>query len=62
MCNAKNRQQCRGGIDKDHYELIVNRQSTPPQDFATGIVPEFYMKLANGNSVRSELSVAALKK
>ena len=64
ICAADDRQQCRGGIlDKDAgYSLIVNKQCSPPTDISSDVVPDFYMKLSNGESVHGSFTVAKVGK
>ena len=46
------RHQCRGGFsDNGAYTLIVNKQTSPPQDISSGVVPDLYLTLSSGNQV-----------
>ena len=41
--------ECRGGFaDKGAYSLIVNKQTSPPQDISTRVVPNLYLTLSPG--------------
>lgn len=46
------RHQCRGGFaENGGYTLIVNRQTSPPQDISTRSVPDLYLTLSSGDKV-----------
>jgi len=62
ICSPQDRQQCRGGIEPDGYELVVNKQCSPPEDISSGDVPDFYMTLSGGGSAGAQFTVAAMQK
>jgi hypothetical protein len=46
------RHQCRGGFaDNGAYTLIVNKQTSPPQDISSKEVPDLFLALSKGNQV-----------
>jgi beta-galactosidase len=46
------RHQCRGGFaDHGDYTLIVNKQTSPPQDISSKEVPDLYLTLSPGGHV-----------
>jgi hypothetical protein len=62
ICNPQDRQQCRGGIESDGYDLVVNKQCSPPEDLSSGDVPDLYMTLSGGGSAGAQFTVAATQK
>jgi beta-galactosidase/beta-glucuronidase len=45
-------QQCRGGFGGNGaYTLIVNKQTSPPQDISSREVPDLYLTLSSGDQV-----------
>jgi hypothetical protein len=49
---AGQRHQCRGGFaDNGAYTLIVNKQTSPPQDISSKEVPDLFLTLSSGGQV-----------
>lgn len=57
---AEDRHQVRGGFGSDGgYELIVNKQSSPPRDLSSNVVPDFYLMLGQGDHVEGSFRVGS---
>jgi beta-galactosidase len=54
----KSRHHCRAQAGQNGgYELVVNRQSGPPRDLSSNVVPDFYMELKPGSTVTGEFTI-----
>ncbi len=54
------RYQVRGGFGTNgSHTLVVNRHVGPPHDFASPIVPDFYLKLSKGDSIDGSFIVGS---
>ena len=51
------RHQVRGGIAQDGYQLVVNKQCSPPRDISTPAVEDFYLMLRPGDSIEGSFLV-----
>ena len=49
----------RGGFGKDGYELIVNKQCSPPRDISTPAVEDLYLMLKPGDSIEGSFRVGS---
>ncbi len=58
---AKTTGGVRAGITPSGYELIVNEQCSPPRDFATNVVPDFYLQLSPGDHVEGSFNIGSNK-
>jgi beta-galactosidase/beta-glucuronidase len=59
---ADGRQHCRSGVaDDGSYQLIINKQCSPPRDISSNVVPELYLVIKKGKSVESGFNVGMLK-
>lgn len=57
---ADNRHQVRGGFGSSGaYQLVVNKQSSPPRDLSSDVVPDFYLDLAHGDHVEGAFRVGS---
>ncbi|MBP6964935.1 MAG: hypothetical protein KBC96_11070 [Armatimonadetes bacterium] len=54
------RHQCKGGFgEKGGYELIVNKQCSPPRDISSNSVPDLYLELKPGDSVEGSFRIGS---
>ncbi len=54
------RQQCRAGFGGNGaYTLIVNKQTSPPQDISSRDVPDLYLTLSSGNRAEGAFCVGS---
>lgn len=54
------RHQCRAGFAGDGaYTLVVNKQTSPPQDISANCVPDLYLSLSSGDKVGGAFRVGA---
>ncbi len=54
------RHHCRAGFGElDAYTLIINKQTSPPQDISSPCVPDLYLSLASGDKVKGAFRVGA---
>ena len=52
------RHQCRGGFANDGaYTLIINKQTSPPQDISSPSVADLYLTLSGGDKVEAAFRV-----
>jgi beta-galactosidase len=57
---AADRHQVRGGLGSGGaYQLVVNKQSSPPRDLSSNVVPDFYMNLSQGDIVEGGFRVGS---
>jgi hypothetical protein len=56
-CDPGDRQQIKAGIKPDSYQLIVNKQCSPPRDISSPAVEDFYLMLNPGDSVEGSFTV-----
>ncbi|MDH7480474.1 MAG: glycoside hydrolase family 2 TIM barrel-domain containing protein [Armatimonadota bacterium] len=56
------RHHCKGGFGENGtYQLIVNKQCSPPRDISSNVVPDFYLELSKGNVIEGSFWVGAAK-
>jgi len=55
----ESREHVRGGIGANGYELIVNRQCSPPNDISSSVVPDLYLQLSPGDRVEGSFRVGS---
>jgi beta-galactosidase len=54
------RHQCRAGFaDHGAYTLVVNKQTSPPQDISSNEVPDLYLSLSAGDQVEGAFRVGS---
>lgn len=54
------RHQCRGDFGKDDvYQLVVNKQCSPPRDISTNVVPDLYLTLEAESVVEGSFYVGS---
>jgi beta-galactosidase len=58
---SDSREHVRGGIAAGGYELIVNKQCSPPQDISSTVVPDLYLQLSSGDHVEGSFRVGSNK-
>jgi beta-galactosidase len=51
------RHQVKGGIAPDGHQLVVNKQCSPPRDYSSGVVSDFFLTLEAGDSVEGSFYV-----
>ncbi len=52
------RHHCKGGFGADGaYQLVVNKQCSPPRDLSTHAVPDLYLELKPGDHVEGSFSI-----
>lgn len=57
---AEDRHQVRGGLGTGGtYQLIVNKQSSPPRDLSSNVVPDFYMELKRGDHLEGHFRIGS---
>jgi beta-galactosidase len=60
--DSTDRHQCRGGFAGDGgYTLIVNRQTSPPQDISSNVVPDLYQSLKKGDHIEGAFDIGAAR-
>lgn len=56
--DSTDREHCRARrVDGGGYEVVVNRQCSPPRDLSSAEVPDLYVKLAKGQQVTGSFHV-----
>lgn len=56
------REHVRGGIAANGgYELIVNKQCSPPRDISSNVVPDLYLQLSPGDHIEGSFRVGSNK-
>lgn len=61
--DPKDRHQVRGGFGQNGtYELIVNKQCSPPSDISSNCVPDLYLSLSAGDKIEGSFKVGSNKK
>ena len=58
-CDPTDRHQVRGGITEDRYQLVVNKQCSPPRDYSTPAVKDLYLMLEADNSVEGSFYIGS---
>ena len=53
------RHQVKGGITQDGYQLVVNKQCSPPRDISTPAVEDLYLMLKPGSSVEGSFRISS---
>ena len=55
------REQVRGGFGGDGYQLVVNKQCSPPEDLSSNCVPDLYLTLSDGDTMEGSYRVGSNK-
>ncbi|MDI6828142.1 MAG: hypothetical protein QME62_06645 [Armatimonadota bacterium] len=53
---------CKGGFGENGtYQLIVNKQCSPPKDISSNVVPDFYLELSKGDVIEGSFWIGMNK-